>query len=216
MLDNAPAVQIVRDFARPSAESIAAFKGLQTGFVVDAMQGGGTLDYRIKPLFADQSALCGVALTVDAGSADNLAVVAALEHAQPGDILVVTTHGHTGCAVVGDLVLGMARNNGIAGFVCDGCVRDTRGIRAVGLPCFAMGVSPDTPARNGPGKVGVPIVVGGIAVSPGDLVVADEDGVVIVPRARLEATIERLATVRAAEALAEAQVRDGMKKPGWL
>jgi len=116
-----------------------------------------------------------------------------------------------GCAVVGDLVLGMARNNGIAGFVTDSCVRDTRGIKEVGLPCFAAGISPNSPARNGPGTVGAPIVIGGVAIASGDVVIADEDGVVIVPRAKLAATLTRLADVRHKEDEMMAKVAGGMK-----
>lgn len=211
MIDDAPRIRTQTDFARPDARDVALFRGLQTGFVVDALGGQGALDYRIKPVDPARAELCGIVLTCDCGPADNLAVAAALRHAQPGDILVAATAGHTGCAVVGDLVLGMARNNGVAGFVTDGCVRDTRGIRDVGLPCFAAGVSPNSPARNGPGSVGTPVVLGGVAVASGDLLVADEDGVVIVPAARIAETILRLADVRRREDEMIAKVNDGLK-----
>ncbi|MEZ5651104.1 MAG: 4-hydroxy-4-methyl-2-oxoglutarate aldolase [Burkholderiaceae bacterium] len=211
MIDDAPAIQFFTDFERPDDQDVDALRGLQSGFVVDALGGQGALDFRIKPVDPEQSALCGVVLTCDCGAADNLAVAAALKRARPGDVLVAATGAHTGCAVVGDLVLGMARNNGIAGFVTDGCVRDTRGIREVGLPCFALGVSPNSPARNGPGTVGAPVVIGGVAIASGDIVVADEDGVVIVPRARVAATIARLADVRRKEDEMTAKVADGLK-----
>ncbi|MEZ5658699.1 MAG: RraA family protein [Burkholderiaceae bacterium] len=211
MIDDAPAIQAFPDFERPDPLDVQAFRDLQSGFVVDALGGLGALDYRIKPIDPTRSALCGVVLTCDCGAADNLAVAAALAHAKPGDVLIAATGGHMGCAVVGDLVLGMARNNGIAGFVTDGCVRDTRGIKEVGLPCFAAGVSPNSPARNGPGTVGAPIVIGGVAIASGDVVIADEDGVVIVPRAKLAATLTRLADVRRKEDEMMAKVAGGMK-----
>jgi 4-hydroxy-4-methyl-2-oxoglutarate aldolase len=211
MIDEAPAIQTFTDFARPDPQDVDAFRGLQSGFVVDALGGQGALDYRIKPVDPGQSQICGVVLTCDCGAADNLAVAASLRVAKPGDVLIAATSGHMGCAVVGDLVLGMARNNGVTGFVTDGCVRDTRGIREVGLPCFAAGVSPNSPARNGPGTVGAPIVLGGVAVASGDIVVADEDGVVIVPAARIAATIARLAEVRKQEDAMTAKVADGLK-----
>jgi 4-hydroxy-4-methyl-2-oxoglutarate aldolase len=96
-------------------------------------------------------------------------------------------------------------------FVTDGCVRDIPGITAVGLPCFAVGVTPNSPAREGPGTVGFPVVVGGVAVATGDIVLGDQDGVVVVPHARIDAVIARLAVVRAAEADLEARVKTGLR-----
>ena len=92
-----------------------------------------------------------MALTCDAGPGDNLAVLAALEHVQPGDVLVAAAGGYTACAIIGDLVLGMAGNSGAVGFVTDGCVRDLPGIREVALPCFCVGVTPEFAASQRPG-----------------------------------------------------------------
>jgi 4-hydroxy-4-methyl-2-oxoglutarate aldolase len=108
------------------------------------------------------------------------------------------------------------KNRGIAGFVTDGAVRDVAGIRAVGLPCFAAAISPNSPSRVGPGSVGLPIVVGGVAFASGDIVVGDADGVVVVPQARIAATIARIATVRAAEAALDRKVRDGLAIPDFI
>jgi 4-hydroxy-4-methyl-2-oxoglutarate aldolase len=146
------------------------------------MGGSGALDYRIKPAIDEHAAFCGVALTCDAGPADNLALLAALESVQPGDVIVCTTGSYTGCAVTGDLVLGMARNCGAVAFVTDGCVRDLPGIRAVGLPCYCLGVTPNSPARSGPGSIGFDITLGGHPVASGDVVVGDQDGVVVIPQ----------------------------------
>ncbi|MBK7471414.1 MAG: hypothetical protein IPI73_13075 [Betaproteobacteria bacterium] len=90
----------------------------------------------MKPAIPAQAAFCGVALTCDAPPADNLAVVAALGSVQPGDVLVAATAGHTGCAVTGDLVLGMAKNCGAVGLVTDGCARPAGDAR--GLPCYCV------------------------------------------------------------------------------
>ena len=119
-------------------------------------------------------------------------------------------------AVTGDLLLGMMKNTGVIAFVTDGFVRDLRGLRSVGLPCYAAGLTPNSPARNGPGTVGLPIVVGGVAVSAGDIVLGDEDGVVIVPAARIEETIARLPAVRAAEADLDAKVKAGLGIPAFI
>ena len=98
-------------------------------------------------------------------------------------------------------------------FVTDGAVRDLPGIRDVGLPCYAAGVTPNSPAKNGPGTAGLPVVVAGVTVGPGDIVVGDEDGVVVVPHARIAEVIERLEVVKAAEAEMLARVQGGQTVP---
>jgi len=115
-----------------------------------------------------------------------------------------------------DLVLGMAKNGGAVGFVTDGCVRDLPGIRDVGLPCFSIGVSPNSPARSGPGTVGMPIVVAGHPIASGDVIVADQDGVVVVPQARLAEVIARLPAIRKAEADMLEAVEEGLRLPAFL
>jgi 4-hydroxy-4-methyl-2-oxoglutarate aldolase len=215
MIENPPLLTLRRNFPRPSAEQLAAFEGVQTGFVVDALGGRGALDYRIKPI-GGQKVFTGSALTCAPGAGDVLAVFGTLEAAKPGDVVVCATDGYTSTAVIGDLLFGMMKNCGIAAFVTDGLVRDTPGIRAVGLPCFAAGVTPSSPAKTGPGSVGLPVVVGGVAVEAGDIVVGDEDGVVVVPHALIDATIARLTGVRAAEAALEAEVKAGLTRPTFL
>ena len=216
MIDDAPKIRLCTPLRRPRADQVAALRGVPTGNVVDALGGSGALDYRVKPMVASQHAFCGTAVTCDVGPADNLAVMASLAHLTTGDVIVAACNGYTGCAVTGDLVLGMARNGGAVAFVTDGCVRDIPGIAAVGLPCFAVGVTPNSPAREGPGTVGFPIVVGSVAVETGDIVLGDQDGVVVVPFARIEATIARLAVVRAAEADLEEKVKAGLRVPPFM
>lgn len=212
MIDEAPSIQR-NSVIRPAGALVDALRDTPTGFIVDAMGGSGALDYRIKPAIADQAAFCGVALTCDAGPADNLALVAALESVQQGDVLVTATAGFTGCAVTGDLVLGMARNCGAVGFVTDGCVRDLPGIRMVGLPCYCIGVTPNSPARSGPGTVGFPVTIAGHPVASGDVIVADQDGVVVIPQARLGEVIARLPAIRKSEAEMDQAVREGLRLP---
>jgi 4-hydroxy-4-methyl-2-oxoglutarate aldolase len=117
--------------------------------------------------------------------------------------------GYTGTAVIGDLAAGMMRNKGIVAFVTDGLARDRAGIVAAGLPLFAMGISPNSPASSGPGQVGAPVVLGGVQVCSGDIVVGDVDGVVVIPLAKAEAVLEKLHMVQAAEKTAEETVRGG-------
>lgn len=215
MIDVPPLIQR-RDITRPPQDQVQAFSGTPTGFIVDAMGGSGALDYHLRPAIAEQYAFCGIALTVDAGPGDNLALVHALQDVQPGDVLMAATGGFTGCAITGDLVLGMAKNCGAVGFVTDGCVRDLVGLRTVGLPAWTVGVTPNSPQRNRPGTIGFAIVLAGHTVASGDIVVADLDGVVVVPQARISEVLARLPLIRTAEARADAAVRDGARLPSFL
>ncbi|MFQ5776354.1 MAG: RraA family protein [Kiloniellaceae bacterium] len=210
---------IRRGFERPAGELVAALAGVPTGHLVDAMGGRGAIDYRIKALVDGPdvaSAFCGVALTCYAGPDDNLAVFAALEVARPGDVIVAATDAFDGSAVIGDLLLGIAKNRGVAAFVMDGLARDLEGIAAVGIPVFCRGVSPNSPARNGPGTVGLPVTLGGLTVASGDLIAGDRDGVVVVPRERAQVVIQALAAVRKAETALETKVRDGLEVPDFI
>ncbi len=218
MIEDPPLLTVRSDFERPAAAAVAALAGAPTGHLVDALGGLGALDYRIKavtPVRPADQVFCGVAVTCDCGPADNLAVFAALQATRPGDVIVAATDAYMGCALIGDLVLGMARNCGALAFVTDGLARDLDGLEAVGIPVFCRGISPNSPARNGPGKVGLPINLGGVTVASGDVVAGDRDGVVVVPRARIEEVIQALARVREAEAGLEAKVAGGLKVPDF-
>ena len=124
-------------------------------------------------------------------------------------MIVCANDGFTKTAVIGDLAAGMMKNAGVAAFVTDGLSRDKAGIVAAGLPLFSAGIQPNSPAMNGPAVVGAAIDLGGVHVNPGDLVVGDADGVVVVPAQRLELVLERLRRVQQAELLAVERVLAG-------
>jgi 4-hydroxy-4-methyl-2-oxoglutarate aldolase len=210
MIEEPPPLVFAPAVERPPAELVEGFRGASTSFIVDAMGGSGALDWRIKPIVGHS--FLGVALTCDCGAGDNLALIAACAESQPGDVLVAATGGFAHAAVTGDLLIGVARNRGVAGFVTDGLVRDFADLEALGLPVYAMGVTPNSPGRRGPGTVGLPIVCGGWAVATGDVVVGDRDGVVVVPRARLAETLANLRQVKAAEAAMLERVRGGLRE----
>jgi len=206
---------IRKEFARPAAELVNGLRDVPTGWLVDAQGRRGALDFGIRPLLAAPRVI-GAALTVLSAPRDNLAPYAALAYARPGDVLVIATGDYTGASVVGDILAGMARNAGIVAIVTDGLVRDIEGLREVGLPVFARGLSPNSPQKNGPGTVGLRISLGAEVVDAGDIVVGDEDGVVIVPQARAEAVLAGLEAIRAKEAQMDSAVRQGARAPGWL
>jgi 4-hydroxy-4-methyl-2-oxoglutarate aldolase len=215
MIGDAPLLTIRRNFPRPAPTLLTAFAGVPTGFVVDALGGRGALDYRIKPVVPIQWPIVGTAVTSENGPADNLALWGAIDVAKAGDILVAGTDSFMETAITGDLLLGMARNKGTAAFVTDGAVRDLEGILGVGMPVFCAGITPNSPARNGPGSVGLPVVIGGVAVNSGDIIVADMNGVVVVPLEKAPAVVASLADVKAAEAALEARVKAGLTLPDF-
>jgi 4-hydroxy-4-methyl-2-oxoglutarate aldolase len=216
MIDAPPALTVKRTIQRPDPAVVAAFTGTPSSFVADAMNGRGALDFDIQPLAVSDrqmNSVVGPALTCYCGPADNLALFAAVARAQPGDVLVAGTDRFEGTCVTGDLLLGMAKNRGVAGLVTDGLVRDLEEVLAVGLPVFCRGVIPNSPARMGPGTVGLNVTLGRVAVAAGDLIVADRDGVVVVPQAQISDVLQRLVEIRAAEAKMDAAVKDGLEIP---
>jgi len=210
MLKDPPLLTIRRAFARADRALLAKLQGAQTGHIVDAMQGRGALDHRIKPVDPETAQFVGTALTCETGPSDNLAILAALVVAQPGDVIVAAADGFSQTAVVGDNVTMMAKNKGVAAIVIDGMARDSYGIVPVGLPVFARGITPNSCVRSGPGKVGLPIVCGGVAVQSGDVLVGDRDGVVVIPRADAAGIAALLDEIRRAEAETQAKIRAGM------
>ena len=216
MLDTPPALTVRRSFARPPREAIAALEGALTGHVADALGGLGALDAAIKPLPDAPAAMrrvVGPAFPCMNSPADQLGLVGALACAQPGDVLVAGTEAYCGTALIGDLMARMALNLGAAGVITDGAVRDTPGLIEVGLPVYCAGVSPNSPQRNGPGTAGLAISIGGVTVNPGDVVVGDGDGVVIVPAESLDAVVEGVREIRRQEAEVEARVKAGLTFP---
>ena len=216
MIEDPPLLQLRRNFPRPTAAQIAALRGAQTGNITDCMDGRGALIAAIKPLDPDCAGFCGPAVTCHAYSADNLGVFAGLDLIQDGDVLVCANDGCRETAVVGDLVIGMLRNRGGIAFVTDGMIRDQDGIRLVGLPVFSAGITPNSPARTGPGSGGLPVTMAGRTIDAGDLVVGDRDGVVIVPHAMIDTVIERLAQVRKVETEMMAKVEAGLRSPEFI
>jgi len=165
---------------RPDAELVNALRAHATSNLADAMGRFHFMDFGIRA--RSGLPLCGVAVTVDARPADNLMVHKALEVAQPGDIIVVNTNGNTTSAVFGELMCRTAVGANLGGIVVDGAIRDVDGISALGFPAFSRAVCAGGCDKDGPGEVNSPIACGNTVVMPGDIVVGDGDGVVVVPR----------------------------------
>jgi regulator of RNase E activity RraA len=148
----------------------------------------------------------GTVLPVLTSSGDNAAVIEALEYARDGDLLVVNGFGHTHRALVGDQLARRYAAQGVTGAVIDGAVRDRDTIAALRFPVWARASSPAGPFKNGPGVIGEPVAVGGIVATAGDVVVADGDGVIVVPAARATAVLAAVRDVVAHEERLHAEV----------
>jgi len=218
VLERPPLLTIRRGFERPAAELVATFARAESAQVADAQGGGGALEARVQALTAIpfERTIAGPALTCETGPADVLAAIAALDVARPGDVLLIATGGWTGTASIGDLFAGAAANAGIAAIVTDGAVRDVDGLARAGVPVFAAGLSPASPASSGPGTVGLPTVVGGRRVDAGDIVVCDRTGVVVVPREHAEDTAASLERVLRLEGEQAARVAAGEVVPAAI
>ena len=214
MIGEPVALTIRRNFERPAAQLLRAYRGAPTGFVTDSHNGQGCLDYRIKPIDPSMT-VCGPALTCYCSPTDNLAAMAALDFAKKGDVIVIAARNDQTAAVIGDRWAMWAKKVGVAGIVCDGLVRDIVGLLEVGIPVFARGLAPNSGFKHGPGEINTRVSCGGIAVDPGDIVVGDRDGVVVVPRADAGTVAARLAEVRKKEVALDAAVRRASSMQFW-
>lgn len=216
MIEAPPLLTIKRPSRRPTHDQIAAFKGFPTAIVSDAMDGGGALSSTIRHIDGGRDlppSAAGPALTVGCGPADILALLASLRFVHDGDIVVSAFDGHQARAQLGDRVAQFMKNGGATGFVTDGPARDIDGILPVGLPIWCTGLTPASPFENGPGTVGLPIQIGGQTVESGDMIVADRDGVVVVPFDRIDDVAARSTETLALENDLEAQRTTGKSMP---
>ena len=161
---------------------VAAYKRSSTAIISDNLDRlPGAIG--IRPFHSVKEAMAGPALTVRVAAGDNLAIHQALDQVKPGDVVVVAGDGDVSRALVGEIMMTIARVRGVAGFVIDGAVRDVDAFAANDFPCFARAAIHRGPFKNGPGEINVKISVGGMIVEPGDVVVGDNDGVVAFPQA---------------------------------
>ena len=202
---------------RPDPALVEGFGEFETPPVSDLMNRLYTMSPAIRNLTDPGLRLLGPACTVKVFPGDNLMVHKSLDIARPGDVVVVDASSSMMTAVLGDLVSKKARHRGIAGFVVDGLIRDLPAILDLGdFPVFARGVTPIGPLHRGPGEVNYPVCAGGIVVHPGDIVVGDLNGVVIVPRGAASSVLARLREQAAREADYLAAVERGEFTNTWV
>ncbi len=171
-------LRVRTDFERPSPTLVNAFKEIPVANIADCMNRMSCLDSRLYPL--NHAPLLGVALTVKTTGGDNLLLHKALDLAKPGDVIVVAGGGTAHRSYAGEIMVRYAVSRGIAGFVVDGCMRDRDEIRSLDFPVYCVGITPNGPYKNGPGEINYPVSCGGQVICPGDILVGDGDGVVVI------------------------------------
>jgi len=206
---------IVKDFERVSADLARRAAEFQPAILADVAGRRGALHGRIKAL-RPRMKLAGPAFTVEVRPGDNLMIHAALALARPGDVLVVDGKGDRTAALMGTIMMTAARQLGLVGVVLDGAVRDSLEIDEMDFPVFSVGTNPNGPTKEVGGRIGHPVSVGGVTVHPGDFVIGDGDGVVVVERDRLEGLLPLAAQKVAAEARRMAQIKEGNTSAPWL
>lgn len=209
--------RICYEIERPATDLIEELARFETPAISDLMNRLYTLHNDVRVLTDPDLTVIGPACTVKCYPGDNLMVHKSLDVARPGDVLVVDTSASGTTAVLGDLVCTKARHRGVAGVVVDGLIRDLPAIRRLGdFPVFARGVTPIGPLHRGPGEINHPICAGGIVVNPGDIIVGDLNGVVVVPRGVAAELVERLVNRELAEADYTAAVARGEFSNSWV
>ena len=187
-----PGFRIRSEFKRLDPDFMQRFAEFCSTDISDLLNRLYAVDPSIVCLTGRHHRLCGSACTVKVFPGDNLMVHKALDVAKPGDIVIVDAHGSAMNAVLGDLISTKAKHRGIAGFIVDGLVRDIPDILKLDFPIFARGATPIGPLHRGPGEINYPICCGGVVVNPGDLVVADGAGIVIIPQEIANELLQRL------------------------
>lgn len=187
------------NFAPLSEEELAAWREIPTAILSDEMNRTGTADSGLRPIGTVSTPVVGLAATVRAMAADNLALHHAVAVAPAGCVLMVDAGGYMRNAVWGGIMQRSAELRGVAAVVVDGCIRDSAELKVSSVPCYARGIVPAGPSKGWGGELNGTVSVGGCAVSPGDLIVCDEDGVAVIPPERRQGLIEACKTRIAAE-----------------
>ncbi len=199
----------VESIERPEPQIVKKLGQYPTTILSDAMEKCQTMHSEIKPVYPIER-ICGPAVTARSIVADYLTPVAAIDYTQPGDIIVIDVKGYKDAAVWGDLAAKSCQLRNVAGVVIDGAVRDLDGIRQTGVPHFSRSVTPNAGDCSVLGDINIPIQCAGVVVNPGDIIVADNDGVVVVPKQKASLILEKAE----GQVQAEKQLYDLMENEG--
>lgn len=210
-----PGFRVLENFEKSPGHLIQQLRQFETTDISDALNRMFTMDPNIRNIVGARP-LYGAAITVKVFPGDNLMVHKALDVAKPGDVVVVDTSGEPRNAVVGDMIANKARHKKIGGFIIDGLVRDLPGIVEADVPMYAKGVTSFGPLHRGPGEIGYSISCGGIVVNPGDIVCADESGIVVVRKEFAEETVAYLQKQKPTLSAYVDNVKNGIFSNEWV
>lgn len=205
-------IRVSASWTRPSPLLLEAFRSHSVANLGDAMDRLGIADGGITPIWAGAHVV-GAALPVLTVAGDNRAVIDALDHIHPGDMLVINAFGYNGRAIMGDNLAQRFDVHGAVGAVVDGYVRDRSIIEELKFPVFARGLTPAGPFKNGPGSIGEAVAIGGVVVNPGDIVAADDDGIIFIPASRATEVLAEVAKIVELEASKDAEVEALRRQP---
>jgi RraA family protein len=195
--------------------ALDALRGIPTAILSDNMARLFAVGPALRP-YHRGGALIGSALTVRTRPGDNLMVHKAVDMAQPGDVIVVDAGGDLTNAIVGEILIALARSRGVAGYVIDGAARDVDAIAASDFPVYARGITHRGPYKDGPGEINVIVTIGGQTVGPGDIMVGDGDGVLAVPRGEALRIAELARAQLTREAATLRAIADGTIDRSWV
>jgi 4-hydroxy-4-methyl-2-oxoglutarate aldolase len=202
-------VHVIRSIERPSTDEVNAISRFTPATLHEAQGRTGALTSRIKPIYPGMHA-CGPALTAKCHPGDNIMLITAISLAQPGDVLVVSAGDHPEQGGFGEVLATACKSKGIVGLVTDAGVRDGPAIRQLGFNVFCYGLCMKGTVKETLGTINQPIVIGGVAIHPGDIVSADDDGVVVVPKTTIAGVVKE----SAARDEKEAQVMKALRERG--
>jgi regulator of RNase E activity RraA len=214
-MNSGPGFRIRTEIDRPSKGTLEKFKEFTTPDISDMLNRMYAMSSGINNL-SNNKMIVGPACTVKVFPGDNLMVHKALDVAKPGDIVVVDAGSSVMNGIIGDLISTKAVHRGISAFVIDGLIRDLPDVKKTGLPVFSRGVSPIGPLHRGPGEINFPISCGGIVVNPGDIIVGDENGVVVVRKDFAEEVLLRLRKHSDSMIQYEKDVKSGNFSNEWV
>lgn len=202
----------------PDKEVMMQFKSIPASNTCDVMGRNAAMNPRIRLVSQPkEQMMVGPALTVKARGGDNLALHAALNIAQEGDVLVVSNEGDNTRALMGEIMMAYLRyDRKVAGIILDGPIRDIDEIGKWDFPVYATGTTPGGPYKEGPGEVNVPIACGEISVNPGDIILADPDGVIVIPRKDAAQILENAKKFQEADESKLQAAKNGTSKRGWV
>lgn len=194
---------------RPDPDLVARLAQFSTADLSDAMQGAGTLSRALQPAYLPIRRIAGPAVTIAVPTGAQSVRKVGFDTAQAGDVIVMNGHGVLHYAMLGgNIALGL-KHRTIAGMVIDGAIRDVSAFREMDLPVFSAGLCTLPGPKDGPGEVNVPIACGGVVVNPGDIIVADEDGIVCIPPAVAEDILTAVSAITARFAAQHEQLLRG-------